>query len=333
MTLKVDQITAFLDQQAPPPTKLEFDNIGLLLGSPSNNVSTLLCCLDVTPEVVHEAISANAELIIAHHPLIFKKLSRIDTSTEEGFMISELLKHDISVFAAHTNYDVANDGVSFVMAELLGLQNTEFLDPLNNHDCILEVASSSHAVNKIQPVLERYGTTIAYSSSAAGESHFKVATQDYTVKEITNILKEIDGNSQYWSYHINQDEATHGLGVVGDLEEPVNTHDFLTHVKSIFNCGRISYSGQPESISRIALCGGAGAPLISKALAKSDAYITADLKYHDYFTGKPDFLLADIGHYESEIQSVDELASRLSKRFDNLNVIVTSVNTNPINHL
>lgn len=333
MTLKVDQITAFLDQQAPPPTKLEFDNIGLLLGSPSNNVSTLLCCLDITPEVVQEAISNNAELIIAHHPLIFKKLSRIDTSTEEGFMISELLKHDISVFAAHTNYDVANDGVSFVMAERLGLQNPEFLDPLQDHDCILEVSSTHNEVNKIQPVLEQYGTTIAYSSSAAGESHFKVATQEYSLNEITSALKEIDGDSQSWSYHIKQDDATHGLGVVGDLEEAMAAHDFLTHVKSSFDCDHISYCSHPESINRVALCGGAGAPLINKALAKADAYITADLKYHDYFTGSNDFLLADIGHYESEIPSVDELASRLRQRFDNLNVKVTTVNTNPVNHL
>ena len=333
MTLKVDHISAFLDQQAPPTTKLDFDNIGLLLGSPSATVSSVLCVLDVTPEVIEEAKTQKADLIVAHHPLIFKKLSRINPSTEEGWMISELLKHDIAVFAAHTNYDLANDGVSFIMADKLGLSETEFLDPLQDHDCLLEVTSNPAYAREIQNLLHQYGDSIAYSSSAAGEAHFKVTAQQYMVRDLQKALSEIDEQCRSWSYPVKQDEAAHGLGVVGFLDEPVKPYKFLQQVKKTFNCEYVAYSGNPDTIERVALCGGAGAPLISKALAKADAYITADLKYHDYFTGTPDFLLADIGHYESEIPSVDELADRLRRRFEDLNVQVTSVNTNPINHL
>lgn len=332
MTIKVDHISAFLDHQAPPTTKLDFDNIGLLLGNGSQNISTILCCLDVTPEVIDEARRLNAELIVAHHPLIFKKLSRINTATEEGKMISDLLKNDIAVFAAHTNYDIANDGVSFIMAERLGLSNTGFLQPMQESDCMLEITSEPEAADHIQNILDRFGDSIAYSSSAAGQAHFRVVTQKYLLNELDGALKSSANQVNSWSYSVTQDQPSHGLGVIGELDSPMNAGQFLDFLKDIFKCEHISYSGRPDNIKRVALCGGAGAPLISSALNKADAYVTADLKYHEFFTGKNDFLLADIGHYESEIPAVEELAERISRRFPEQAVHVTSVNTNPIKH-
>ncbi len=332
MTIKVEHISAFLDQQAPPTTKLDFDNIGLLLGSSSQQVSNILCCLDVTPEVIDEAQQLNTDLIVAHHPLIFKKLSRINTDTEEGNMIAGLLKHDISLFVAHTNYDIANDGVSFIMAEKLGLTGTEFLQPMQDQDCLLEISAAPQSANEIQSILNRFGDSIAYASPAAGEAHFKVVTQQYLLKDIKRALHDVDRSTRSWSSQVKLDEASHGLGVVGEFEEPIETSAFLDLIKETFSCEHISYSGAPEQIKRVALCGGAGAPLISSAIGKADAYVTADLKYHEYFTGREDFLLADIGHYESEIPAVDELAERIRQRFPDVTVQTTSINTNPIKH-
>lgn len=332
MTIRVEHISAFLDQQAPPTTKLDFDNIGLLLGSSAQQVSSILCCLDVTPGVIEEARRQNAELIVAHHPLIFKKLSRIDTSTEEGKMIADLLRNEIALFAAHTNYDIANDGVSFVMAEKLGLTNAEFLQPMQEQDCIIEITTGPKSANDIQKILDQFGDSIAYSSSAAGEAHFKVVTQKYFLKDLEQSLHQIDSTTKSWSYQVKQDEASHGLGVIAEFDSPMETGAFLNLLKETFACEHIAYSGAPEKIERVALCGGAGAPLISNALGRADAYVTADLKYHEFFTGREDFLLADIGHYESEIPAVFELADRIRQRFPELSVHTTSVNTNPIKH-
>src|SRR6056297_1570325 len=128
MKIQVQHISTFLDQWAPPSTKLDYDNVGLLVGDPKQPASRILTCLDITPEVVEEAIDRNCDLIVAHHPLIFKSIDRINPTNEQGKIIFELIKNDIALVAAHTNLDAALDGVSFVLAKNLGLKNLKFLD-------------------------------------------------------------------------------------------------------------------------------------------------------------------------------------------------------------
>ncbi len=258
-------ILEFLEDWAPQSTKLEYDNVGLLIGNKDKNVSKVIACLDVTSEVADEAIAIGADLIIAHHPLIFRKLSRITSSDSTGAIIYRLIRNDINLIAAHTNLDAAAGGVSFVLAEKLGLQDARFLKTDDNGD-----------------------------PDAPGQT---------------------------------------GFGVIGRLSEAMDVSAFLTHVGSCLGSNGIRYSGSPEQIKKVAVCGGAGSFLAEEALRQeADAFVTADLKYHDFFTESASLLLVDAGHYESEVPVVGVLCGRLRDRFPELEVHSTSVNTNPVNY-
>ncbi len=259
-------ILEFLEDWAPQSTKLEYDNVGLLIGSKDWKVSKVIVCLDVTPEVADEAIEIGADLIIAHHPLIFRKLSRITSSDSTGALIYRLIRNDMNLIAAHTNLDAAAGGVSFVLADALGLRNLRFLKTDDGSD----------------PGVER---------------------------------------------------AT-GFGVMGSLGEAMEVNAFLNHVGTCLGSNGIRYSGSPEQISQVAVCGGAGSFLAEEALRQeADAFVTADLKYHDFFTESTSMLLVDAGHYESEVPVVGALCDRLRNRFPELEVHGTRVNTNPVKYV
>ncbi len=259
-------ILEFLEDWAPQSTKLEYDNVGLLIGSKDWKVSKVIVCLDVTPEVADEAIEIGADLIIAHHPLIFRKLSRITSSDSTGALIYRLIRNDMNLIAAHTNLDAAAGGVSFVLADALGLRNLRFLKTDDGSD----------------PGVER---------------------------------------------------AT-GFGVMGSLGEAMEVNAFLNHVGTCLGSNGIRYSGSPEQISQVAVCGGAGSFLAEEALRQeADAFVTADLKYHDFFTESASMLLVDAGHYESEVPVVGALCDRLRNRFPELEVHGTRVNTNPVKYV
>ncbi len=259
-------ILEFLEDWAPQSTKLEYDNVGLLIGNKDREVRKVVTCLDVTSEVTDEAIALGADLIIAHHPLIFRNLSRITSSDSTGALIYRLIRNDINLIAAHTNLDAAAGGVSFVLADTLGLRNPRFLKTDDNGD----------------PDAERET----------------------------------------------------GFGVIGSLDEAMDVTAFLNHVGTCLDSNGIRYSGSPEHISKVAVCGGAGSFLAEEALRQeADAFVTADLKYHDFFTESASMLLVDAGHYESEVPVVGALSDRLHDRFPDLEVHGTSVNTNPVKYV
>lgn len=257
--LTAGHISAFFEKWAPEGTKLDYDNIGLLTGSKNKTVESILTCLDITEEVVEEALTLKCDIIVAHHPIIFRKLSRISPDNELGKILYKLISNDIAVLAVHTNLDVARDGVSFVMANQLGLKNNDFL------------------------------------------------TREQS------------------------DATSYGLGVIGEFNDEQGELEFLENVKIKLNSDVIRYSGTRKSISKVAVCGGSGSSLTSRAIAQgADAYVTADIKYHDFFTGKPDFMLIDVGHYESESPIINIMRDALQSEFPELRVESTRVNTNPI---
>ncbi len=258
MITSANHILEALFEWAPPHLKEDYDNIGLLVGRKDHVINRVLVCLDVTEKVVDEAISKGCELIVAHHPIIFKKLSHVRDDDDATKLIYKLVKWDINVICMHTNLDAASKGVSFALAERLDLIETSFLTPT---------------------------------------------------------------------------EEQAGFGVIGRLSKPQNKEDFLQFIAHCLQLPMIRYHGDGQKIERIAVCGGAGAFLIQKALdLKLDAYLTADLKYHDFFQGTDSFLLCDIGHYESEIPIVDKIKEYLDIRFSSLTTEVTSVVTNSVNY-
>ena len=267
-----NHILEFLEEWAPQSTKLEYDNVGLLLGDHNQYISKILVCLDVTDAVADEAVSLGADLVIAHHPLIFKKLSRITRSDLTGSLIYKFIRNDINLVAAHTNLDAAPGGVSQVLAERLGLKGIQFL-------------------REDIPAGENGGSASGHSRQPAG------------------------------------------FGAIGSFQEPVHKADFLSLVSEKLHCNGVRYSGSPEKISKVAVCGGAGSFLAGEAAhQQADAFVTSDLKYHDFFTGTGSFLLVDAGHYETEVPIVGTLCDRLRDRFPAIEVLATKVDTNPVSY-
>lgn len=278
MNVTSRHILGFFEEWAPQSTKLEYDNVGLLVGESAQPIYRVLVCLDVTHEVLDEAEAFAADLVIAHHPLIFRKLSRVSPDEETGALIYRLIRRGMGLLAVHTNLDAAWGGVSFALADALGLQQTAFL----NADTSFAASSPAHSGNNP-------GVT------SATRSHLT------------------------------------GFGVVGQLPSPLSANTFLKLVGDRLNSRALRYSGSVTEIERVAVCGGSGAFLTEHARkAGVQAFVTADLKYHDFFAADSTFMLVDAGHYETEIPVVETMCARLAERFPGLVAAPARVNTNPV---
>lgn len=338
MNIQVRHISTFLNQWAPPSTKLDYDNVGLLVGDPSRPVSRILTCLDVTLGVVEEAIQRGCELIVAHHPLIFKSIKRINPDNEQGKIIYKLITNNIALIAAHTNLDAALDGVSFVLAQKLGLENVKFLDTSYSISRKI-VLTTTHADSESMLKLLNY-----YS---AEEAHFYMVEgrkgRQYTYEAIidehnvSGLKKELKKNGlleqgSFQIMDVSSPSNNVGMGVVGFYrDQGLTQEDFLDVVAQTLNVKAIRFSGQADQVKKIAVCGGAGVSLVSKAIAEgAQALITADVKYHDYFIDTDNFLLVDVGHYESEVPIVESLQKELTEAFEDIEVFETGVMTNPM---
>ena len=255
--MKVKDIIKVVEEFAPLSIQEGWDNSGLCVGSPEDEVTSVLLALDCTPALVDEAMACGADMIVTHHPLIFSGLKKISPDDMIGEAVIKAIRAGISIYAAHTNADKVIEGVSGAMAAKLGLQNVTILDE--------------------------------------------------------------DGDGT-------------GLGVVGDLPQPMTSEEALALVKEKFGL-KVVKSSAPISamISRVAMCGGSGGSLIGAA-RKSGAqlYISGDISYHNFFTPEG-FMIMDIGHYESEIEIVDILFSLIKKNFPTFAVHITqNLNSNPI---
>lgn len=339
MNIQVRHISTFLNQWAPPNTKLDYDNVGLLVGNPSQNVTKILTCLDVTLDVVEEAVNKGCELIVAHHPLIFKSIDRINPVDEQGKIIYRLIKSDISLIAAHTNLDAALDGVSFVLAQKLGLENVKFLDTSYNISRKI-VLTTSHADSKsMLKLLNYYSAEEAHYYTVEGRKGqqftYEAIIDDHNVSGLKQELKKngLLEQSNFRIMDIASPSKNVGMGVVGFYrDQGLTQDDFLDVVANNLNTRAIRYSGSADQIKKVAVCGGAGVSLAKKAIRQgAQAFVTADVKYHDYFTGTEDFLMVDVGHYESEVPIVEALQKELSEAFEEIEVYETDVVTNPMN--
>lgn len=255
--MKVKDIIEVIEDFAPLSIQENWDNSGLCVGSPEDEVTSVILALDCTPALVDEAVACGADMIVTHHPLIFSGLKKISPDDMVGETVMKAIRAGISIYAAHTSADKVLEGVSGAMAAKLGLVNVTVLDE--------------------------------------------------------------DG------------EGT-GLGAVGDLPHPMTAGQAIAFVKERFALRAMKTSRPLEGmVSRVAMCGGSGGSLI-KAARKSGAqlYISGDISYHNFFT-PDDFMIMDIGHYESEIEIVEILFSLLKKKFPTFAVRITqNVNSNPI---
>lgn len=338
MANRIRHISTFLNQWAPPSTKMDYDNVGLLVGDPDKEVSNILTCLDVTEDVVAEAIEKGCQLIVAHHPIIFNKIGAINPTNEQGRIIYKLIKNDIGLLVAHTNLDAALDGVSFVLANMLGLDDLRFLSKEHKISRKIRLISSHNDSQAVLKLLNYFSaeeaTFFPVDNREENLKCFEAIIDDYHVAELKAALRK-EGLLKAGSFQVielSSPSQNFGMGVIGKYpDDGIGQNEFLHLVSQALSVRSVRFSGRVSKIKNVAVCGGSGVFLKDKAMAAgADAFVTADIKYHDYFTGKENFLLVDVGHYESEFPVAEALRKELSEAFEEIKVMVTQTVTNPM---
>jgi dinuclear metal center YbgI/SA1388 family protein len=361
---KLKDIIASLETWANPSLQESYDNSGLITGNHEQSISKVLISLDCTETIVDEAIEKNCELIIAHHPIVFKGLKRLTGANYVEKTIIKAIKNDISIYAIHTNLDNVNTGVNKKICEKIGLNNLQILDkkrgkleklttfiPIENTDSVLagiykagggEIGNYSGCSfrvagtgtftpnNKANPTIGNQN-----NPEEVAENRVEIMYPSYLQSSILNTLKQAHPYEEV-AYYIQQLENKHqeiGSGMIGILEQPMDEQEFLNHLKKAMNLELIKFTPLAKKIKKVAVCGGAGSFLLHKAKsAGADAFVTSDFKYHEFFDAENQIMIADIGHYESEIFTKDLIYEYLTQKFSNIAAYLTEVSTNPIKY-
>lgn len=364
--MQVQNIIETLENHAPLALQEEYDNSGLLLGSMSQVIQGVLVCLEITEEVVDEAIEHNLGLIVSHHPLIFKGLKKITGSNDSERAIIKAIKNNIAVYACHTNIDQVLGGVSDKIADKIGLIHREILAPLPQQLVKLITFVPHEYAEKVRNALfslgaghignyhscsfnvEGYGTFqgTAMASPFVGEkeklhqepeTRIEVLIPKHAVNLIVSTLKEAHPYEEpaYDLIPLGNEWHQAGFGMIGRLEKPEETTAFLQRIKKCFDASSIRHTRiTKQQVQRIAFCGGAGSDLLPFAKQKeADVFISADFKYHEFFNATPHTLIVDLGHYEMEQYTKEVFYEIIRKKFPTFAVRISGINTNPIQYI
>ncbi|HEY5511741.1 MAG TPA: Nif3-like dinuclear metal center hexameric protein [Prolixibacteraceae bacterium] len=362
----IHNIIQHLESVAPVHYQETYDNTGLIIGDKSREITSALIALDVTEEVVDEAIAHGCELIISHHPLIFKGLKRITGSNEVERCLIKAIQNNLAIYAAHTNLDSITGGVNSMICSKIGLKNCRILAPVKNQLLKLVAYIPEDQLETVQSALfsagagmignydqcsfgaSGYGTFRGNEDSnpfvgQPGERHTEKETRFETIVPRHLVSKIISALLAAHPYEevaydlipLENDFPSVGAGMVGELSTPADETNLLASIKQIFGCKMIRHTALlNKEISRIAVCGGSGSFLISKAIAEgADLFISADYKYHDFFEADKKIVLADIGHYESEQFTKEVLKEIVLKKFPTFALRLSEVKTNPVFYL
>lgn len=346
--MKIKDIIRHLEQVAPPIYQEGYDNAGLIVGDAQWKCTGVITCLDSTEAVIAEAVTKGCNLVVAHHPIVFKGLKRLTGRTYVERVILEAIRHNVAIYAIHTNLDnVYAQGVNGKIAERLGLQNTRILAPKAllkqviayvQPDQLSEVqaqlteagASAQSTGNSVR--LASVGASPQEEGSAARirlEVIFPQAQQGAIMQALAH-FNELD----YSLMSLENKTSLIGSGMVGELPKPMKETDFLALLKQQMKVSCIKHTAlRKKKVKRVALCGGAGGFLLRSAVASgADFFITADYKYHEFFDADQQIVIADIGHFESEQFTIDLLCKIIREKFGNFAVHCTEVNTNPVRY-
>lgn len=366
MKITIKDILKVIEAYAPPSYQESYDNAGLIFGDAGLEITNVLLTLDTTEEVIDEAIANNCNLVIAHHPIVFGGLKKINGKNYVERVAIKAIKHDIAVYAAHTNLDNVHNGVSALMGERLGLKHTRVLQPkkqllrklftfvpLAEAETVriaLFAAGAGHIGNYSECSFYHEGTGTFKGLEGAdpyvgepGSRHqepevkLEVIFPAYLESKVVEALIKCHPYEEV-AYDIVALENYHarvGSGLIGVLPAPMNEMDFLQFVKAQFNTGCVRYTplrGRP--VEKVAVCGGAGSFLLKHALAAgADAYVSADFKYHEFFDAENQLIIADVGHFESEQFAVELFYLILTENFRNFAPLKSTIRTNPVNYL
>lgn len=361
----IKEIIDLLEHWAPLAYQESYDNVGLLVGNPSSEISKALITLDCTEEVIQEAIDMKCQLVISHHPIIFSGLKKLTGKNYVERTIIKAIKNDIAIYAIHTNLDNVSDGVNQMMAEKLGLKNGRVLSPKKNiFKKLVTYIPIDHYENMRMAIFEvgaghignysHCGFSVSGFGSFKGnenanptlgnanelmrveEQRFETIFPDYLEARVIRSLKESHPYEEvaYDIYAMENEHAQVGSGLIGELENEMELSDFLNLVKNQFHLKSLKYTSLNRKVRKIALCGGSGSFLRFQAAASgADVYLSSDFKYHEWFDAEGHLSYVDIGHYESEQFTKELIFNYLRKKALSLQSEISKVNTNPVNYL
>jgi len=362
---KLLDLMRVLEAAAPLAYQESYDNAGLQCGDPQLEVRGVLIALDCTPAVVDEAIRRGCNVVVAHHPLIFKPLKRLTGANEVEQTLLKAIRHDVALYAAHTNLDNVRHGVNRKLAEKLGLRNLRILDPKpgllgklityvppTHTEAVLQAlyaAGAGHIGDYAQCSFRSEGTftftpgadTTPFSGQrgqphTGPEDRVEVLLPLHLQAAALQALREAHPYEEV-AYELIKLENVHqevGSGMVGELPEPLPPAEFRQRLRAALGVPVVKHTEFEPLISTVALCGGAGSFLIGKARAAgAQAYVTGDLKYHEYFGAEGRLMLCDVGHFESEQFTGEIFRDLLADKFGRtFALFIAETLTNPVRY-
>lgn len=361
--MKLKDISTCLEKYAPLSLQETYDNSGLLIGSYDQVINKTLIALDVTEAVLNEAIENKCELIVAHHPLIFKGIKSLTGKNYVEKLIIKAIKNNIAIYAIHTNLDNVKNGVNGILADKLSLKKIKILSikgnvlkklvtfcPVDHAEKVRNAmfnAGAGHIGNYDSCSYNLYGEGSFRALAGTkpfvgkkGEVHFEKETRietiipEYNIVAIINALLEAHPYEEvaYDIYPLDNTNKEVGAGMIGEISNETEPMEFLKQLKSTLNCDAIRHNSFiNRKIKKVAICGGSGSFLINQAFrAGADIFITGDVKYHDFFELDGKMVIADAGHYETEQFTKELIHSVLKENFPNFALLISQVVTNPV---
>ncbi|CAM1362480.1 GTP cyclohydrolase 1 type 2 homolog [Tenacibaculum soleae] len=364
--MQIKDVTNYIEELAPLAYAEDFDNVGLLIGDYNTKVTGVLVTLDTLEETVDEAIAQNCNLIVSFHPIVFSGLKKINGNNYVERVVLKAIQNNIAIYATHTALDNVNNGVSAKMCEVLGLQNCQTLIPkkgiikklttyvpiaeaenlreklfeagagaIGNYDnCSFNIdGKGSYKGNEnSNPTIGKKGK-ITFTEETAISITFDSYLEGKILQALfnTHIYEEV----AYEIITLNNSNQNVGMGMIGEFSNTMDEKEFLSFVKKTFKTDCVRHSELlNKKIKKVAVLGGSGSFAIKNAIkAKADAYISADFKYHEFFSAEKKILLADVGHYESEQFTKNLLFDYLREKFSTFAIILSEKSTNPIHYI
>jgi len=361
--IKIKEVTNLFEDLAPLKLQESYDNSGLIVGNSDSLIDSVLVTLDVTEDVIEEAISKKTRLIVAHHPIVFSGLKKITGKNYVERILLKAIKNDIAIYAVHTNIDSVTGGVNSKICEKLGLLNCKILQPAAGQLKKLATFIPVKQAEKVRTALFDAGAGYIgnYDSCGfnleglgsfrggentnpfvgiKGEIHFEKEIRFETIfpvylqGKVINALLEAHPYEEvaYDIYPLENKFDKVGMGMVGTLPEPKSENEFLIQLKETFKTGTIKHTAlRNKNVQKVAVCGGSGSALLQNAIAvKAEFFVSGDFKYHQFFDAENKIVIADIGHFESEQFTKELFYELLTKNFPKFAVHLSEANTNPV---
>ncbi|MDF2455948.1 MAG: hypothetical protein K0R51_1941 [Cytophagaceae bacterium] len=365
LSMRIQDIIQQLEQWAPKSFQESYDNCGIQAGNGSHELTGVLISLDVTEKVIDEAIQRQCNLIVSHHPLLFKGVKSITGKNDIERCLIKAIKHDITLYAIHTNLDHVPNGVNYKICQLLELTHLHTLAPKSGLlSKLVTYVPMEDKENVLTALFAAGAGEIGNYSSCAfrtvGIGSFKPNTSAKPVIGEINKLEQVEETKietifpthlqasivsalkkahpyeevAFDIFALQNDWETIGAGMYGMLPKPMTINEFNSHLKVKMNLKTFKYTSSFQGkIEKVAVCGGSGSFLLKNALSiGAQAFVTADFKYHEFFDAEDKILVADIGHYESEVYTKDLIYDYLKEKFSNIAVLISEINTNPIHY-